>query len=89
MQVRDGLLTGNLSLKGPISDPDINGQLSLKRAALFSKELITGSIGPFDSTITFAGKNIEAAPTLVPLESGTVELSAAALLNQWNLTDLN
>ena len=88
MQVRDGLLAGNLSLKGPISDPDINGQLSLKRASLVSKELITGSIGPFDSTITFAGKNIEAAPTMVPLESGTVELSAAALLNQWNLTDL-
>ncbi|MFZ3110877.1 MAG: translocation/assembly module TamB domain-containing protein, partial [Rectinemataceae bacterium] len=88
IQLLDGVLSGNLNLKGPIADPEINGELTLKKVKVRSTELVTGELGPFGTTISFAGKNIEMAPTLVPLENGTIELSASGLLDQWVLTDL-
>ncbi|MDP2816426.1 MAG: translocation/assembly module TamB domain-containing protein, partial [Rectinemataceae bacterium] len=88
VRLLDGVLSGNLSLKGPVADPEINGELTLKKVKALSRELVTGELGPFGTTISFAGKNIEMAPALVPLENGTIELSASGLLDQWTLTDL-
>ncbi len=84
----DGVLTGDLMLKGPLSDPEINGALTLKKAKILSRELVLGELGPFSTTLNFTGKNIEMAPATVPLEKGVVEVSASGLLDQWALTDL-
>jgi len=88
VKILDGNLTGTVSLKGPISDPEISGSMTLKKTSLFSNDLVTGKIGPFDAELNFAGKNIEIAPTTVPLENGIIDLSASGLLDQWTLTDL-
>jgi hypothetical protein len=88
LKILDGLLSGSLSFKGPISDPEINGTLRLAGASLISDQLITGKLGPFSTTIDFAGKNLEMSPTAVFLEQGLVSVSASALLDQWSLTDL-
>jgi hypothetical protein len=88
IKILDGLLTGSLSFKGPISDPEINGTLSLANASVISDQLITGKLGPFSTTIDLNGKNLEMAPTTVLLEQGLVSVSASALLDQWSLTDL-
>jgi hypothetical protein len=53
-----------------------------------SKQLITGTIGPFSTRLTFTGKNFEAQPTEVPLESGRLNLSASGLLERWTISDL-
>ena len=88
LKILDGLLSGSLSFKGPISDPEINGTLRLANASVISDQLITGKLGPFSTTIDFAGKNLEMSPTAVFLEQGLVSVSASALLDQWSLTDL-
>jgi len=88
LKILDGVLRGSLSLKGPISDPEINGFLAVEKATVYSRELVTGKLGPFDTTVNFSGKNIEMTPATVPLEKGTIELSASGLLDRWTLTDL-
>jgi len=88
IKILDGNLTGAVTLKGPIADPEINGSLMLKKASLLSSDLVMGKIGPFDAELNFAGKNIEIAPTSVSLENGIIDLSASGLLDQWTLTDL-
>ncbi|HWR11623.1 MAG TPA: translocation/assembly module TamB domain-containing protein [Rectinemataceae bacterium] len=88
IEILDGIISGGLALKGPISDPEINGALTLRKARVLSRELVLGELGPFTTTISFNGKNIEMAPATVPLEQGVVEVSASGLLDQWSLTDL-
>ncbi|MCE1196492.1 translocation/assembly module TamB, partial [bacterium] len=88
IKILDGALSGSLSFKGPVTDPEINGSLSLANASMQSEQLVTGKLGPFSTTIDFAGKNLEMAPTTVLLEQGLVSVSASALLDQWSLTDL-
>ncbi len=88
LKILDGRLSGSLSFKGPVGDPEINGSLSIANASVLSDQLITGKLGPFSTTVEFAGKNLEMAPTAVLLEQGLVSVSASALLDQWSLTDL-
>ena len=88
VKLLDGNLTGSVSIKGPLSDPEINGSLMLKKASVFSNDLVTGKMGPFDAQLNFTGKNIEMSPAIVPLENGVIEVSASGLLDQWTLTDL-
>ncbi|HEY9054244.1 MAG TPA: translocation/assembly module TamB domain-containing protein, partial [Rectinemataceae bacterium] len=83
-----GRLSGNLSGKNLLTDPEFNGELRISSLTVESKTLVTGRIGPFSTSLIFSGKNFEAMPASVPLENGIVGLSASGLIERWTISDL-
>jgi hypothetical protein len=88
LEVLAGTLSGNLGIKGPVADPELEGALIIQEGKVRSTELLQGDIGPFGALITFSGKNVEMKPSLVQLENGALTMSASALLDRWSLEDL-
>ena len=88
INVLAGTLSGNLGIKGPVADPELEGALMLQEGKVRSTELLQGDIGPFSALITMSGKNVEMKPSLVQLENGALTMSASALLDRWSLEDL-
>ncbi|MDD3980739.1 MAG: translocation/assembly module TamB domain-containing protein, partial [Spirochaetales bacterium] len=88
LQILDGDLSGSLNISGPMVDPEINGTLAVENGIIESTALLKDRIGPFNSYVNFSGRNVELVPTVVPLSTGAVELSASGLLDNWTLSDL-
>ncbi|MCE1206715.1 MAG: translocation/assembly module TamB, partial [Spirochaetia bacterium] len=88
LDIRQGLLKGNLTIKGPLEDPELFGELELADAAIYSRDLVQGLIGPFTTKLVVNGKNIETPPTEIPLEQGKVTVAATGLFDRWNISDI-
>ena len=88
LKILDGDLSGSLSLSGPLVDPEINGTLAAQGVVIESTSLLKDRIGPFSSAVNFTGRNIELVPTVIPLSTGALEVSASGLLDNWELSDL-
>jgi len=88
LKIMDGDLSGSLSLSGPLVDPEINGTMTIQGGIVESTALLKDRIGPFNSYVNFTGRNVELVPTVIPLSTGAVEISASGLLDNWALSDL-
>jgi len=88
IKVLNGDLTGSLTINGPLVDPEINGALAVRGGVFESTALLKDRFGPFNSYVNFNGRNVELIPTVIPLSTGSVEVSASGLLDNWTLSDL-
>lgn len=80
-----GRLSGSLTMKGALADPDINGTLSLDSAVLTTGENLVGKIGPVTTSVVFKDNYVVIPDTTAPLGKGSVEFSAQASIDQWTL----
>ncbi|MCE5255790.1 MAG: translocation/assembly module TamB, partial [Spirochaetaceae bacterium] len=88
MSIDSGKLSGSLSMKGLIADPEINGSLLLDNAFISTGEALVGQIGPVSASVNFQGKDVTIPETIVPFDKGSLSVSASASLEQWSLNDL-
>ncbi|MFZ2780719.1 MAG: translocation/assembly module TamB domain-containing protein, partial [Rectinemataceae bacterium] len=87
--VKKGRLGGDITMKGPIADPEINGSLIIKDAKIDIDQFVKVSAGPFDIPLVFSGKSVELGPNLMPFGGGSLDVSASAGLDHWKLLDIS
>jgi hypothetical protein len=88
MKITGGALQGNMGIKGSLADPEFNGSISLQKVSLESADIVKGPIGPFNATLVAAGRSIQVSETIIPLQKGSVSISASSSMDRWLPTNI-
>ncbi|GEM_PF-5450343 len=81
-KIRRGEIIGDISINGPISNPNILGTLLVNQISGKST-LVGGDFGPINTQLIFSEQGLEIAETRFRIGSGSVSLRGVFLLDRW------
>ena len=77
-----GTAEGTLYITGKINDPDIYGEL-LAKSIVTESSVTPERIGPFNSAITFEGKEFHVRETMITMNRALLYLNADFIIDRW------